>query len=104
MDFVRRLFPLVILLLSGCAGWKPYAEFGVGYQIEDQTDYWIQQERNWQCSRDPEFIGEIGAESPNRWSVSLEHESWVRCGGPFNRDPEVYSNRIKISKKFGGQK
>ena len=99
---VGRLLPLV-LLLWGCAGWKPYAEIGVGYQLNGETDYWLQQERSWQCSKDPEFLGELGIESSSSWKVAVEHESWVRCGGPFNSDPEVDSNRIKISKKFGGQ-
>lgn len=94
---------IISVLLSGCSTWKPYAELGLGYQLESSTDYWLQTERSWQCDEQPEFIGELGLESKNKWTIALEHESWLLCGGPFGKGrPEVDSNRLKISKKFGG--
>ena len=104
MDFIRGSLSIgILLLLVGCAGAKPYAEIGIGYQLDKHTDYWLQTDRSWQCSDQPEFIGELGLETPKNWAIALEHESWVRCGGPFgDGKPEIDSNRIKITKKFGG--
>ena len=67
------------------------------------SDYWVHNDRSWQCSKNVKFNGEVGLEFENDWSVGLHHQSWVLCGDPFNKRPEVDSNDIRITKKFGGK-
>lgn len=92
---------LVLLLLAGCA--SPYATIGVAYQIDDQTDYWLQTDRDWQCGKQPQAHIEVGLEFDHQLTVGLHHQSWLMCGGPFNHRPEVYQNDIRIMKKWGGK-
>lgn len=97
-------FIIIAVILSGCSSLNPYAEIGLNYQIDSETDYWVQTDRPWQCDRNPKFDGEVGVETRNNWSLGLHHESWVLCGTGVNRHPEVYSNDIRLSKKWGGRK
>jgi hypothetical protein len=92
---------LCLLLLGGCSA-APYAELGLGYQVDAQTDYWVQTDREWQCSKQPQFHGELGLEFNNNWKIGYHHQSWVLCGG-HNDTPEVYMDDIRITKKFGGK-
>jgi len=98
---VRVLLGIVVLL-SGCAS-SPYAEIGIGYQLNGHTDYWLQTDRDWQCSKQPQFHGEVGLEFDGGWTVGYHHQSWWRCGGPFNNRPEVFTDDIRITKKWGGK-
>ena len=94
---------LALALLSGCAS-SPYAEVGLGWQVDGQTDYWLQQDRDWQCSHGPLVEAEIGLEMEGNWKVGYHHQSWLMCGGPFgDGKPEVYQDDIRITKKFGGK-
>jgi len=99
---VMRCLVTCMLLLSGCAS-TPYGEISLGYQLDDSTDYWLKTEQSWQCSKNVQFNAEAGLEFDNQWTVGLHHQSWLMCGGPFNSRPEVDSNDIRITKKFGGK-
>jgi hypothetical protein len=91
-----RFLPL--LLLCGCA---PYAEIGVGYQLDSHSAWTLRTEREWQCSN-PQFHGEVGLEFEHQWTLAYHHQSWVGCGDPLNNKPELYQDHIQLSKKFGG--
>jgi len=100
---------LFSLLLGGCATLEehdmaPFLTVGVGYQIEDGTDYWLQRERSWQCDEWQQAILKLGIESKAGWALYLEHNSWWLCGDPFNSKPEVDYNQIVLEHKFGGIK
>jgi len=97
-----KLLFAVSLLLCGCAS-SPYAEVGIGYQLDSMTDYWLQTSRDWQCSKQPQVHGEVGLEWDNGWTLGYHHQSWLNCGGPFNSSPEVYTDDIRITKKWGGK-
>ena len=92
---------LFILALTGCAS-SPYAELSLGYQIDGMTDHWLQTERSWQCSKNVQFNGEIGLEFENDWTVGYHHQSWLLCG-TINERPEVHTDDIRITKKWGGK-
>ena len=89
-------------MLAGCAA-SPYAEISLGYQLDGSTDYWLQTDRSWTCSKNVQFNGEVGLEFEHDLRVGLHHQSWVLCGGPFNTRPEVDSNDIRVTKKWGGK-
>jgi hypothetical protein len=95
---------LTFLLLAGCADHdpKPYVEVGLAVQMNSQTDYWVQSARSWQC-KNPKFSGQIGYELDNGIRIGLHHDSWILCGTGLNDDPEVYSNELRVTKKWGGQ-
>jgi len=93
---------VILLLLSGCVSPKPYFEVAVGYQIDGETDYWVQTSRSWQCSEQPKLDAELGMESKGGVRIGIHHESWLLCGTGLNDKPEVYSNEIRITKKWGG--
>ena len=94
---------LWLLLLSGCAA-TPYGEIGIGFQINSNTDYWLKTTQDWQCSKQPQFHAEVGLEFDHNWQVGYHHQSWLMCGRPFgNSNPEVYTDDIRITKKFGGK-
>lgn len=95
---------VLILFLLGCASApEPYLEVGIGYQIDAQTDYWLQTDRSWQCSRQPQAHFELGAEFDHDLKIGYHHQSWWRCGGIGNDRPEVYTDDIRITKKWGGK-
>lgn len=100
----RAITTALLIALTGCASVEPYATVGLGYQIEGQTDYWLKTDRSWQCDHNPKAIIEAGVELPNNWKIAYNHQSWVRCGRPFNRRPEVYQDDIRILKTWGGAK
>ena len=97
---------LALLALTGCAS-SPYIEIGAGYQLDGSTDYWLQTDRSWQCSKNVQFHGEVGLELPEDFiwfdTIAIHHQSWWLCGGPFNHRPEVDTNDIRITKKWGGK-
>lgn len=98
-----RICWLLLIFLPGCSGVAPYATVGLGYQIDDNTDYWLKTSQSWQCSKQPQFHAEVGLEFDHNLTVGYHHQSWVRCGGPFNSRPEVYTDDIRITKKWGGK-
>ena len=95
-----RLIPL--LLLAGCAS-TPYAEIGLGYQIDGMTDQLVQTGHKDQCSYQPQVHLELGLEFDHDWTLGYHHQSWLMCGGPFNSRPEIYMDDVRITKKFGGK-
>ena len=99
----NSLVVLVALLLTACAGWKPYADVAVGIPIDNSTDYWLQKDRDWQCSKPQQAHIELGMESPKYFYVAWNHQSWWFCGRPFNSRPEVYSNQFLFGGRWGGQ-
>ena len=95
---------LLLLMLAGCASNpSPYATIGLGYQLDSNTDYWLKTEQEWQCSKQPQVHAEVGLEFDHQLTIGYHHQSWLRCGGPFNDLPEVYTDDIRIQKKFGGK-
>lgn len=101
----RLLIILFLLVLPiGCStNPTPYGTIGIGYQLDQSTDYWLQTERSWQCSKQPQAHFEVGLEFDHKLTIGYHHQSWYRCGGPFNDRPEVYTDDIRIQKKFGGK-
>lgn len=87
----------LLLLLAGCT---PYARLGLGYQLDEYTDYWQQTERDWQCDS-PSFHGEIGLRN-RHYGIALAHDSWLLCGS-FNNRPESYANRIEVWAEISGK-
>ena len=101
MRTTRLVLIATILVLSGCGGM--YGKVGLAAQVDRNTDYWLQTDRDWQCSKNVQFHGEVGYEFEHDVTVYYHHQSWLLCGGPFNDAPEVYTDRIGIDKKFGGK-
>ena len=97
------LLLVAVIFLAGCATAEPYAEIGIGYQINTRTDWYLDTHREWQCSTQPKIHLEVGLETENNWKIGYHHQSWLACGGPFNSHPELYQEEIRITKKFGGQ-
>ena len=90
--------------LSGCGTNGPYVEIGIGYQIDEMTDWWLRTERPDTCDNNDVFHIEAGYEFENQWTVGYTHQSHVSCGGPFNDKPEMYRDEIIVTKKWGGRK
>lgn len=90
-----------LLLLSGCAA-SPYAEVGIGYQLDSNSDWHLRTDREWQC-HNPQFHGEIGLEWDNDIKLGYHHQSWWGCGAPFNDKPELFTDDIRLTKKWGGK-
>ncbi len=101
-----RMTLLVVIsaLLVGCASAKPMGGVAIGFQVDDQTDYWLQTQRPWQCSKNIPFKAKAGVETEENLRVYLEHRSWLLCGEPFNGDdPETYNWTLWLEKEWGGQ-
>jgi len=91
---------ITIALLSGCAHIEPHWELGIGWQDNKNTDYWLQNERSWQCDTNLSFDGELGVKTKTKYPVRLyyDHRSWVACGVfQFDDREEVYDNSIRLS-------
>lgn len=104
LDIPRSLVISLILVVSGCAHVDPYAEIGIGYQIDHMSDWYLRTDRDWTCSNGDTFHAELGLEFDHDWRVGYHHQSHISCGGPFNSHPEVYQDEIILTKKFGGRK
>jgi hypothetical protein len=98
---MKRLLAVALLCLAGC-GTTPYGEIGVGYQIDSRSDWYLRTEREYQCSN-PQAHFEAGLEK-GRVRVGYHHQSWFRCGGPFNDRAELYVDDIRVTYKIGGEK
>ena len=99
--YFRGLVLVVSLLFVGCA---PYLEVGVGYTIDQNSDWYLRTDRNWTCKNHDTFHAELGLEFKHQWRLGYHHQSHTSCGGPFNSLPELYQDEIILSKKFGGMK
>ena len=95
----------LILISSGCSTTpSPYLEIGIGYQLDEMSDWYLRTDRGWTCSNNENFHAELGVEMDNQWKVGYHHQSHVTCGGPFNSHPELYQDEIIVTKKWGGRK
>ena len=103
------LISVAILGTSGCTvldtveeytGTRPYVEIGAAYQIDKNTDYWLQKERTWQCSNGIQGQLEVGMIRPTKnghLRLGYHHESWLNCGKPLgNGEPEVYQDDVRL--------
>ena len=95
-----RVILLIPFLLVVCASTKPYAEVALDYPFTFSTDYWVHQDRSWQCEP-PGVVAEAGLETKNGWKAALYHESTLLCGS-WNKRPEIYENGVRVSKEWGG--
>lgn len=102
-NLVRALLLACLLALSACSS-TPYFEVGVGYQIDDNSDWYLRTEREWQCSDNFQAHFEAGVEWDSGTRIGYHHQSWWSCGGPFNDKPELYVDDIRVTHKFGGVK
>lgn len=104
------LILLAALYVQGCellrelpGSPEPYAEVGVGYQLDDMTDWYRQTSRGWECSQNWKATIEAGLD----WGhcrVGYHHQSWWLCGGPFyDERPETYADDIRGTCRFGGK-
>ncbi len=98
MERINKLILAAALLLSGCAA-TPYAEVGLGYQIDKHSDWYVRTERPWQ-GRNPQFHLEVGVKS-GRYRCGYHHQSWLLSGGSFNHNPEVYADDIRCTLHIG---
>jgi len=84
-------------------GARAYFDVGVGYQIDSMSDWYVQTDRDWQCSQNWEAHFGFGLDW-GRASLGYQHQSWWVCGGPYWNDrPELYSDRILFNYRFGGK-
>jgi hypothetical protein len=110
MDVTRSIYgmmklmtPLMLLVITACSGTPaPYFEVGIGWNIDEMTDYWLKTEQSWTCDNNDTFHAELGLEWDNNVQLGYHHQSHVSCGGPFNDKPEVYQDEIILTKKWGG--
>ena len=101
---MRYLVILLALLLGGCASAPGlYLDVVAAYQIDDNSDWYVQRDRDWQCDRPLKAEVELGYEITDDWSVGYHHQSWWRCGGPFNDRNELYQDDIRTTYRFGGR-
>jgi hypothetical protein len=113
--FIACVLIAIAYLATGCATVEPFAEVGVGYQVDRQSNYYVQTERPWQCDSKYQAHLAIGAEvgdipKSSIWSflnnvkVGYYHQSWWACGWPVdNSKSELYQDDIRITKKWGGK-
>lgn len=96
-------------MLSGCAaieqktGGAAFFDVGVGYQIDEHSDWYVRTEREWQCSDNFQGRFAVGLEF-DEWEIEYFHQSWYTCGGPFNNRTELYQDSINIKHRFGGKR
>ncbi|MEE9158940.1 MAG: hypothetical protein V3U60_11200 [Gammaproteobacteria bacterium] len=90
---MKRLWLVCLVLLSGCGTFEVYGKGGVAYQIDDQTDYYLQTDRDWNCDN-PAAIVAVGMRNDKGTYCELMHRSWWRCGTGDNSDPETYYNEF----------
>ena len=103
MYIVAAILFIMVIFLAGCSTARPYAEIGIGYQIDGMTDPLVQTIHKDQCSHQPQFHAELGFEFEHDWTLGYHHQSWLACGGPFNSKPEIYMDDIRLTKKWGGR-
>lgn len=96
-----RLIVIMATMLAGCAHVEPHWEVGLGWQDNDNTSFWLQNDRDWQCDTNLSFKGELGVKTKTKYPVRLyvDHRSWITCGGfpSSNQAPEVKDNTWRLS-------
>lgn len=100
---MKTVIIMLGLLLVGCESLpetKAVGSVEFMYAFPFSSDYWVHQDRSWTCSP-PQFRGEWGRQTKNKWEVGVYHESFVRCGS-INSLPEIYENGIYGKKTWGG--
>ena len=99
------LVSILLITLTGCSSTSPYLEIGIGYTIDNNSDWYLRTDREWTCKYNDTFHAEAGMEFDNGWTLGYHHQSHVSCGGPWKaRLPELYQDEIIITKKWGGRK
>ena len=84
-------------------GGSPYLDIGIAYQLDDMSDWYLQTDREWQCSQNWQARIGFGLEW-DHVSLGYHHSSWWVCGGPWWDDrPELYSDVILLNYRFGGK-
>lgn len=103
MRQIRLAIGLMTVILTGCGTTSPYLEVGVGYALDDNSDWYLRTEREWTCHSPATAHFEVGLELEHDLRVGYHHQSHWSCGGPFNDRPELYQDEIIITKKWGGK-
>lgn len=120
--FILMMWFLLVVLMTppaGAADFALYAKGGFDYQLDEYTDVWLH--KGCQTFNDvtevcmgenPGFAGELGVEFAfgdyeDKWYIPVfsfgwRHRSHWFQGGPFNDEPETYSENIFFDFKFGG--
>jgi len=98
------LLPILWVLGACASNPSPYMKIGMAYNVDDQSDWYLRSDRDWECSNKENFHAEIGLEFDHQITVGYHHQSHLTCGGPFNNHPELYQDEIIIEKKWGGRK
>jgi len=92
-----------LFLLSACAHIPEpvYLDVGVGYQIDNNSDWYVRTERDWQCSDNFQGQFALGWDF-GATEIEYYHQSWYPCGGPFNNKAELYQDSINLRHRIGG--
>lgn len=104
---IKAFFVLTFATLAvGCSGLREaipgdeYVDVSVAYQIDEWSDWYLRTGREWQCSDNFKAIFEAGTQLNDKWSVAYTHQSWWSCGKPFNNHPELYTDDIRVTRRF----
>lgn len=98
----KLIMIMLVGVLAGCSNSavRPYFEIGAAYQIDRNTDYWLQKDRSWQCSSGIQGQLEGGVKyhiGNDHIRLGYHHESWLNCGKPFgNKKPEVFQDDVRL--------
>lgn len=80
-----------------------YFEAGVAWQFDNMSDYYLRTEREWQCSQNWQAHFEFGLDW-GKAQLGYHHQSWWVCGGPWWNDrPELYSDALTLTYRWGGK-
>ena len=101
---LRLILSLLVLNLGaiGCTGPRLYAEVGLAYQLDGISDQILDTKQPWTGSN-PFAHVEVGVEWQEGLSCGMHHWSSLRDGSPWgNSNPELYSNDLRCTKRWGG--
>ena len=99
---MKILICICMMLLSACATSEPYFEVGIAHQLDQNSDWYVRTEREWQCSRNWMAEFELGLDW-GKARLGYHHQSWWLCGGPFNDMHELYQDDVRLTYTFGGK-
>ena len=101
-----------LVILTGCESFgdavegvthaRPYAEVGIGWQLDANTDPLRRTTNSNECRHNLPAHFEGGLDWGNT-SLGYEHRSWFFCGEPFNNEAETYADTIWLRHRFGGK-
>lgn len=91
---MRYLLLSILLLLSGCSFFEPYAEIGVGYNFNHN---FVKNPTIDYCKYP--FFAEIGIGNKS-FSISARHDSHVDCGFPADTRFDYSTDKILLIKRF----